>query len=257
MVLTEIIIPKGFKYKEWINRWDKMQEHYVTNRTERFTIIQQLIKNTQKSPVTILDIGCGTGSLMGQVLKASPNAKAIGVDFDLSLLELAKYRLKKYGNNVNFFHIDLRDDSWTKYSIKQANAVISATALHWLTKTQLSKFYKQIYKLLKPKGIFLNADHVGNEYKCIQDNWQKQRIKRLNKEHKGVDDWRGFWNDYSKALNLDIDDPNKRVIGGWEGGVEDGLPLAWHFDKLREAGFSHLDCFWRDECDAIYGGIKM
>ena len=39
-------------------------------------------------------------------------------------------------------------------------------------------------------------------------------------------------------------------------GVEEGLPLAWHFDKLTESGFSSVDCFWRCDCDAIYGGIS-
>jgi hypothetical protein len=35
-----------------------------------------------------------------------------------------------------------------------------------------------------------------------------------------------------------------------------GLPLAWHFDRLRESGFAQVDCLWRCDGDAIYGGIK-
>jgi hypothetical protein len=34
-----------------------------------------------------------------------------------------------------------------------------------------------------------------------------------------------------------------------------GVPLAWHFDKLRAAGFTCVDCFRRLDCDAIYGGL--
>lgn len=38
--------------------------------------------------------------------------------------------------------------------------------------------------------------------------------------------------------------------------VEEGLPLAWHLDTVREHGFAHVDCFWRSDRDAIYGGIR-
>jgi hypothetical protein len=34
------------------------------------------------------------------------------------------------------------------------------------------------------------------------------------------------------------------------------LPLWWRLDALREAGFEGADCFWRLDCDAIYGGIR-
>ena len=44
------------------------------------------------------------------------------------------------------------------------------------------------------------------------------------------------------------------VVGAWEG-VEDRMPLAWHFDRLRESGFSSPECFWRCGGDAIYGAI--
>ena len=70
------------------------------------------------------------------------------------------------------------------------------------------------------------------------------------------DSWDGFWENYSKALGLDVDERYHRVLGGWEGGVEEGLPLTWHLDTLRQCGFEPVDCFWRCDCDAVYGGFK-
>jgi hypothetical protein len=58
------------------------------------------------------------------------------------------------------------------------------------------------------------------------------------------------------ALGLDTTQIYQRVLGGWKGGVEDGMPLEWHFDKLKDAGFESVDCFWLYDCDAIYGGIR-
>jgi hypothetical protein len=65
-----------------------------------------------------------------------------------------------------------------------------------------------------------------------------------------ADDWDGFWDAYLHALGA-----APRKAGGWEGGVEVGLPLAWHLDVLRACGFRAVDCFWRCDCDAIYGGV--
>ena len=59
---------------------------------------------------------------------------------------------------------------------------------------------------------------------------------------------------YARALGVDILKIQEQLWrpSDW---VEDGMPLAWHFDRLREAGFRSVDCLWRCDCDAIYGGI--
>ena len=106
-------------------------------------------------------------------------------------------------------------------------------------------------------GIFLNADHVGSECSAIQAAWEGHRQEmRESESDPNADDWSSFWRDYFHALGLSMRDFNQRVIGGCEEGVEEGLPLAWHFDALRKSDFSSVDCFWRCDCDAIYGGIR-
>jgi hypothetical protein len=80
---------------------------------------------------------------------------------------------------------------------------------------------------------------------------------RGGSESEFVDDWDSFWTAYTAALGLDAAEADARVLGGWDGGVEEGLPLAWHLDALREAGFGAVDCFWRCDCDAIYGGFRL
>lgn len=248
--------PTDFDWQKWVARWDRMQEHYLVKRVERLKIIVHLIRETQHPVNAVLDLGCGTGSLMLSVLEAFPQAKSIGIDFDPIILWLAKARLESFGNRARVILADLRDITWLEAVQSQFDAVISATALHWFHPNQLSDLYRQVAKILRPGGIFLNADHVCSDRPEIQQAWKKHRSKMLAQEtNSDSDDWDSFWNEYSQALGIDISNINKRVIGGWKGGVEEGLPLAWHFDKLRESGFASVDCFWRCDCDAIYGGI--
>jgi SAM-dependent methyltransferase len=254
--LQEIKPPKDLDWKYWVKRWDQMQAHYLVQRTERLRTIVNLIGQTQHSVNTVLDLGCGTGSLTVSVLEDFPHAISTGIDFDPTILWLAKARLKSYGSRVRLILTDLRDRTWLKYVPSPFDAVISATALHWFKPDELCELYRQVAQILRPGGILLNADHVGSDHQGIQRAWEKHQSTMLAEEGESDGgDWDSFWNGYSQDLGIDIHNIHKRVIGGWEGGAEEGLPLTWHFDRLRECGFTSVDCFWRSDCDAIYGGI--
>ena len=243
-------------WRTWIIRWDKMQDRYIPARKERFEIIVRLIADTRPNALKILDIGCGTGSLMLPILKAFPKAEVYGIDFDTTLLALAKKRLSTFDNRAKLVKADLRKSNWTKFVGGRFDAIVSATALHWFSPLQLSRLYKQFAQILKPSGIFLNADHAGSPCKQIQTGWQNQR-RCLARKYKNspVDDWDGFWHAYGRALKINVRAFRKKLIGDWAGS-EQGLPLEWHFEKLKVAGFTAIDCFWRLDYDAIYGGIR-
>jgi SAM-dependent methyltransferase len=257
MEMDTLIRPEDLNWQEWVNRWDRMQERYLVKRTERFETIVRILQGIAGSVEKVIDLGCGTGSLMLSILKSFPKSRVYGIDFDPTMVWLAEARLAQSGSRSQILHIDLRDSSWIEQIPKEADAVVSATALHWFSPTQLSELYYHVASLLRAGGIFLNADHVGSDSLMIQKTWENHRAEMRAQEAKmDSDDWDGFWNAYSKALGLDTKEIHQRVIGGWEGGIEEGLPLVWHLDKLREIGFVSLDCFWRCDCDAIYGGIR-
>ena len=54
-------IPKHIDWRNWIKRWDRMQDFYIPARKERFEIIVRLITDSQRKVSRVLDIGCGTG----------------------------------------------------------------------------------------------------------------------------------------------------------------------------------------------------
>ena len=251
----DIKFPAGINWRSWIERWDRMQDYYVARRAERFELMVRLIANTQQVVSRVLDIGCGTGSLMLPILERFPKAEVYGIDFDATLLALAEKRLAEFGERVHLIHADIRDKSWTKLVPAPIDAAVSATALHWLSQEQLARFYGRLAKILRPDGIFLNADHVGSKSLSIQKGWEQNREKMLNQQRDdSADDWESFWDAYGRALKIDIKKYRRKLTEPWEGS-EEGLPLQWHFEKLTESGFKAVDCFWRCDCDAIYGGI--
>jgi SAM-dependent methyltransferase len=251
--------PEGFDWQQWADRWDRMQARYLVARAERFEIIVRMVGETQDEVSQIVDLGCGPGSLMQVLLASFPRAEVWGIDFDPTMLFLARQRLARYGARAHLVLVDLRTPAWAEGLPAPVDAVVSATALHWLVPGELTGLYQQIGHQLRPGGILLNADHVGSDHPPIQCAWERhrehERARAAGGGAAGAEDWDEFWAAYARALGLDIAEIHQRVLGGWEGGVEEGLPLAWHLDALRDVGFRAVDCFWRSDCDAIYGGI--
>ncbi len=193
---------------------------------------------------------------MVPLLEAFLDAEVTGVDFDPAMVLLARARLSEFGERAAVILADLRQPTWMEFVSAPIDAAVSATALHWFTRDQVATLYRQLAEIIRPGGIFLNADHVGSDSGAVQAAWERHREEmRREVDHANSDDWDGFWEAYSEALGLSRQEIRERVVGGCGKSIEEGFPLAWHFDELRRSGFSSVDCFWRCDCDSIYGGI--
>ena len=241
-------------WQNWIERYDKMQQKYLVKRSERFDVIAGLIKTVCPNPKLIVDLGCGTGSLAIRLLEEFDLAKVYAVDLDPAILLLARHRLKHFKNRIQIVQADITKMNWGKCI--GADAVVSATALHWLKPEDLEAVYLQIHKILNNGGVFLNADHTGSSNNLIQRYWESNREQmRVQEQTQSADDWEGFWRQFLSELGDDARIERQKALGPWQG-AEEGMPLQWHFQKLEQCGFEYIDCFWRCDCDAIYGAIK-
>jgi len=254
--LSKIHLPAEFDWKNWVERWEKMQKRYIPHRTQRFKLIALLVAQTQGNTPRVLDLGCGPGSLMEHILKETPDAEVFGIDFDPILLDLAEKRFNNSSEQIKLIRANITKESWLKYVPQSIEAAISATALHWLNAEQLEGLYRKIAKILRPGGIFINADHAHSKDNNIQQIWKQNRDEMIqNTKLETVDTWDGFWNDFGRALKINIKELRKNLTEPWQGS-EIGLPLQWHFEKLEKCGFDCLDCFWRLDYDAVFGGIR-
>lgn len=250
-------IPGDLDTTEWLARWDRMQEYYLVRRPERLALLTWLVQATQASPRLVVDLGCGTGSVMAAVLEALPEVAAVGIDLDPALLLLAGARLAPFGDRARLVKDDLRREAWVRALDGPADAALSATALHWMGLEELDELYARLYRILRPGGLFASADHAGSADARLQSAWEQHREEmRASARPPGEEDWDTFWAAYGAALGIaDVRAYRMNLIPDWHG-VENGLPVAWHFDALRRGGFATVDCFWRCDCDAILGGLR-
>jgi SAM-dependent methyltransferase len=110
-------------------------------------------------PADALDLGCGPGSLLRRMLDRFPHARSLAVDLDPVLLTMRRQVHGSVGGRLTWVDADLCDPNWSHPpAVRQVDAVLSTTALHWLPCNALARLYHQIGSLVREGGVFLNGD---------------------------------------------------------------------------------------------------
>lgn len=104
---------------------------------------------------TILDVGCGTGTLLALAAEAFPHSRLIGVDPDRDALAIARRKLAGVGSRVR-----LEEASAEKLPLADmsVDACVSTLAFHHMPRLTKEKAIKEIYRTLKRGNAFLLAD---------------------------------------------------------------------------------------------------
>ncbi|HEX3791696.1 MAG TPA: class I SAM-dependent methyltransferase [Pseudonocardiaceae bacterium] len=125
-----------------------------------------LVKEDRPQTMTLVDIGSGTGTFLSVFLDEFPNARGVWTDASEAMLDMAKERLAKYGDRVEFKVVDMTDLAAGNLPT-DADVVMTSRAAHHLDRTGLHAFYKEAAAHLAPGGWLVNLDHVGSK----NDEW--------------------------------------------------------------------------------------
>ena len=162
--------------RDWIARWDRQQEVYLPDREDRFTaLIDAVEAGTGRPDPLVLDLGCGPGSLAVRLLARLPAATVIAVDADpvtLSLGRAAYAGVPGCGSSTSTCgHPGGRRELGLEPG-RPVDAVVSTTALHWLTAAELRELYRVLASLLRPAGCSSTATTCGltrQRTRCSRD----------------------------------------------------------------------------------------
>ncbi len=190
--------------RDWIARWDRQQEVYLADREGRFTaLIDAVEAGTGRPDPLVLDLGCGPGSLAVRLLNRIPNATVIAVDADPVTLSLGQAAYEDVPG-LRFLDVDLRASGWQAGlgldPGRPVDAVVSTTALHWLTAAELHELYRVVASLLRPGGLFLDGDHLRLDEsedpvlaRLDQVLEEREGHRRFPDGFAGREDWGQWW----------------------------------------------------------------
>jgi ubiquinone/menaquinone biosynthesis C-methylase UbiE len=213
---------------------------------EQIGIMMSMLKSSEQSVESFLDLGCGDGILGAAILGEYPSARGVLADFSEPMLGQACEQLKDYANQLAFENIDYGNPAWVDkmQAYSPFDAVVSGYSIHHQPDARKQQIYEEIFSLLKPGGWFVNIEHVSSaaqlnielfenhyvtaRYSIEQNNGGPRTFDQLAEEYKNRPD---------KAANL-------------------LAPVELQCEWLREIGYQEVDCYFRIYELAVFGGRK-
>jgi SAM-dependent methyltransferase len=257
----------------WLERWDAQQTGYIAEREARFAVMFDVLDVLLPPDFHALDLGCGPGSLARRLLERFPDARCLAVDLDPVLLAMGQAVHGAMGGRLSWIEADLRDLDWPRrLGIDHLDAVLSTTALHWLSSDALARLYRELGLLVREGGVFLNGDTIrfGPAVPTLRrlGATLEQRTRELAHGRGGVEDWEAWWValEAEPALadlfaergrrfawrNLE---PGKRFSARPSDGATSPI-IDFHEAALRNAGFREVGVIWQRGEDRVLVAVK-
>lgn len=198
--------------------YDKQRPSLIPCFSDFYGVAVDNINLSTSSP-EILDLGAGTGLFSEFVLQKYPNAKITLVDLSQKMLDIAQKRFSS-NKNINI----IQGDFSTFKGEKLYNAVISSLAIHHLEDKTKVELYNTIFSLLKPDGIFINAEQVAGESEYFSRLYDQEWRRKVEN---------------SSLSREEIDASYERIK------LDKRTPVSTQLKWLRNAGFKEVDCLYK------------
>ncbi|MEU6813505.1 class I SAM-dependent methyltransferase [Streptomyces sp. NPDC046860] len=247
----------GTNWTAWQESWDRQQEWYLPDREERFRVMLDMVEALVGTAPRVLDLACGTGSITARLLARFPGATSTGVDLDPALLAIARGTFEG-DDRVTLVEADLKSPDWpAALPHGSYDAVLTATALHWLHSGALATLYGQLAPLVREGGVFMNADHMPDEstprINAAEHAQRHAGMERAKRD--GVLDWSEWWRLAAQDPVLAGPTARRYEIYG-EHADGDTPSAAWHAAALREKGFAEVRPVWCSPSDTLLLALK-
>lgn len=245
---------------EWQRSWDSQQAAYMPDREERFDRLLDVVEAACGQKPRVLDLACGTGSISMRLLDRMPGASSVALDLDPALLRIAAGTFAD-DERVTVVTADLTRPDWaSSLAVDEPfDAVLTATALHWLSETRLGGLYAEIADVLRSGGVFCNADHMRDpglpELSERLESWRDQR-RQEKVGHADVTPWAAWWDEARNTPELADAVAERATIFTipHEGGSMP--PYTRHLEILHDAGFREAGLVWRGLYDAAFAAVR-
>lgn len=245
----------------WLRRWDEQQTGYLPDREGRFEVMLDVLATLLPDEFVALDLACGPGSISERLLARFPRARTVALDLDPVLLALGEGALGMLDGRLRWVEANLAGDDWVEQlGEARIDAVLSTTALHWLTADQLIAVYRQLGGLLPEGGVFLNGDHMAFPPHLPAFAQVAGVVKEGRRadafERRGVEDWARWWDALRAEPGLEplFAERDRRFADRPTGFPQ---PIAaLHEAALRDAGFRQVGVIWQNLDNRVLMAVR-
>jgi len=225
---------------EFTQKYRENADIYIVERRRLLELLRSFYKHfiSNKPESFVLDLGCGDGFIIHELLKIDDSIAATLIDASEDMLNKAKERLKGF-KKIHFIKASFQDILDKNIALQNFDFIISSLAIHHLSMNEKIALFKYIYSHLNADGYFLNIDvilaptgDIEQWYLLLWEEWIEERKTSLGIEG----------NFYDGVLQRYKDKDNKPDT------LDDQL------NALKSIGFKDVDCFYKYGIFTMYGG---
>lgn len=229
--------------EEFSSNYLENADIYIVERRKMIKMISSFfVHYSHGDKINLLDLGSGDGVLTEALFKVNNKIHATLVDGSETMLEKAKERLGTQ-QNLSFVEADFQEILDGKVEFGQFDFCISAHAIHHLEMNDKESLFRFIHRHLTTGGKFINADvvlppstEIEEWYFVIWKQWMQNMMDKLDVRDEKPED----------------------VIKKFKDPLSTNSPdtLEAQLIALKNAGFSDVDCYYKNGIFALFGGIK-
>lgn len=150
----------------------KMSEEYrlVEKAYPHFEILQNAVGSaiagfeTIEEPVRVIELGCGDGITAEVILRSQPGIHLVALDNEAKMVERARENLASWISQGAVEVIEADALAYLQQASEDSfHIAAGALTLHNLQNTYRSVVLGELFRALKPGGLFVNADKYAPE----------------------------------------------------------------------------------------------
>lgn len=175
----------------------------------RFTAEQVI----HEGPFNLLDLGCGTGLELDEIVSINPEVRFTGIDLAKDMTDRL---LKKHHRIKERIRIINEDYSKADFGVASYDVAMSVQTLHHFTHTQKTAIYKKIYQALKDDGYYVETDYMAPD-QAFEDKYFAE-YEQLKADQGITDGWFHFDTPctYENQKKMLLDAGFKKVEKKWQ-----------------------------------------
>jgi tRNA (cmo5U34)-methyltransferase len=213
-----------------VERYDQNRHLLIPCFEEFYRSVTELVPFKADQSFSVLDLGAGTGLLSKFVSERYPQACFTLMDISREMLEKARVRFAGQPDRFSFIVQDYSSDLNGSFDL-----VISALSVHHLEDRMKATLFRNIYRILGNRGMFINADQVKGETEAIDLVYREVWLRQVLESGISADDFQAA---------------RERMKADRQGTLEDQLGF------LRSSGFNEVNCWYRNFSFSVYSGRK-